>query len=381
MSAEDDIEFDFFEDEPATSESPSPRVRLPRRRSREPREGAGPPRGAAPLLRLLALVVFVVFLVLVFALLIESCSNASRHDAYAKYMDKIGNLAAQSTANGKSLATVLTTPALSVNQIETRLRGIADQEQQNVAAAESLNPPGRLRDENQHVVEALQLRVNGVQGLAATFQKTAKSKDTTKDSALLADQAERLTASDVVWDDLFLALARQQLEHDGVSGVLVPESRFVSSPDLMNARSMALVLQRIRGAATGGTPTGLHGTNIGSVTAEPGGQVLSSSTLTTVTATTDLAFSVTVHNGGDSQEVQIAVTLTIDRPQAQGGPITKTQKLDVINPGEDKSLVFKNLGQVPFASQTTVKVDVATVPGEVNKTNNSASYPVIFSLP
>lgn len=380
MDVDDDIQFDFFEDDPVTAEAPQPKVRLPRRPG-GPRRRVGPPRGAAPVVRLLLLVAFVVFLVLVFALLVQSCASASKHDAYSHYMDDVAKLAAQSTANGKSLATVLTTPGLSVAQIETRLRGIADQEQQNVSAAASLDPPGRLRDENGHLVEALELRVSGVQGLASTFQKTARSKSTTADSALLAAQGERLTASDVVWDDLFKALAVAQLQHDGVSGVNVPESHFVASPDLMTAHSMALVLQRIRGAATGSPAPGLHGTDIGSVTAQPGGQVLSASTLTTVTATTDLAFSVVVENGGDSQEVQIPVTLTVDRPQAQGGPIVKTQTIDVINPGESKTLSFGNLGQVPFASQTTVRVDVKAVPGETNTSNNSASYPVIFSLP
>ena len=111
---------------------------------------------------------------------------------------------------------------------------------------------------------------------------------------MLADQAERLIASDVVWDDLFKALAVQQLERDNVTGVAVPESHFVASTDLLTAppHFMSLILQRMRGAATG-TPTGLHGTNIVSVTAQPGGQVLSTSgTLTTVTATTTLAFEV-----------------------------------------------------------------------------------------
>src|SRR4029079_10960618 len=116
--------------------------------------------------------------------------------------------------NGKSLATVLTTPALTVTQIETRLRGIADQEQQNVTAAENLDPPGRLRDENQHFVEALELRVSGLQGLATTFQQTAKSKTTTADSKLLPDQAERLVASDIVYEDLYKALVERQLRHD-----------------------------------------------------------------------------------------------------------------------------------------------------------------------
>ena len=337
MDVDDDIQFDFFEDDAATAEASSSRVRLPRRSS-GPRRRVGRPGGLGPLVRLLLLVAFVVFLVVVFGLLIQSCASASKRDSYSHYMDDVGKLAAQSSANGKSLSTVLTTPGLSVAQIETRLRGIADQEQQNVSAAENLNPPGRLRDENLHLVESLELRVSGVEGLASTFQKTANSKATTADSALLAAQAERLTASDVVWDDLFKALAVAQLQHDGVSGVNVPDSHFVASPDLITAHSMALVLQRIRGAATGSPSPGLHGTDIGSVTAEPGGQVLSAAGLTTVTATTDLAFSVVVENGGDSQEVQIPVTLTVDRPQSQGGPIVKTQTVDVINPGESKTL-------------------------------------------
>ena len=129
-------------------------------------------------MRLLLLVGFVVFLVLVFALLIQSCASASKHDSYAHYMDNVGKIATQSSANGKSLMTVLTTPGLSVAQIELRLKGIADQEQQNVTAAENLNPPGPLRDENQHLVEALELRVSGVQGLATTLPEDRRSRQT-----------------------------------------------------------------------------------------------------------------------------------------------------------------------------------------------------------
>ena len=42
---------------------------------------------------------------------------------------------------------------------------------------------------------------------------------------------------------------------------------------------------------------------------------------------------------------------------------------------------FENLGQiVQFAQKTTLKVEVEPVPGEENTDNNSASYPVIFTL-
>ena len=44
-------------------------------------------------------------------------------------------------------------------------------------------------------------------------------------------------------------------------------------------------------------------------------------------------------------------------------------------------MAFTDLGQVPFASQTTISVVVGRVPGETNIANNSAEYTVIFSLP
>jgi hypothetical protein len=378
---DDDIQFDFFDDEPATAEAAPGRVRIPGRRSRGSSRSIGPPHGAAPLLRLLALVALVVVVVLVFALVIQSCASSSKHDAYANYMDDVNTIATQSTANGKQLFTILTTPGLTVTQIEAKLRGLGNQEAQNVRSAEQLDPPGRLRDEARSLTDSLQLRVNGLSGLADTFQRTAKSTKTSEDATLLAGQAERLVASDVVWDELFRQPAIAQLQHDGISGVQVPEAHYVTNPDQVTAHSMALVLGRIRGASTGGTPSGRHGTNLVSTKAMPSGQVLSSGSLNTVTATTALAFDVTVHDGGDAQEVQIPVTLTIDRPSAQGGPIVKTQTIQLIDPGQDVTVTFNNLGEVPFASQTTVKVDVAAVPGEVRKDNNSARYPVIFSLP
>jgi hypothetical protein len=380
---DDDIQFDFFDEEPATTEAQSSqsRVRLPRRGAREPRMRApqGPARGLTPLLRLLALIGIIVAALVFFGLLIQSCASTSKHDAYKSYMAKVASIAQSSESDGAQVATDLTTPGVKPTDLSGKLVGIADQERQNIVAAQRLNPPGTLRPEHANLIEALQLRANGVQGLADTFRATATSKATT-DAALLADRADRLLASDVTWDDLFRAPATAEMKKQGVNGVIAPESHFVANHDSITERSMVLVLQRLRGASTsGGTPTGIHGTNIVDTKVLPGGQVLSvsGSGENTVTATTDLAFVVTVADSGDSQEVGIKVTLTIQKPQ---GAIVRTQTIDLINPGQTKSIPFRNLGQVPFAQKTTVLVDVAPVTGERVTTNNKASYPVIFSL-
>jgi hypothetical protein len=378
---DDDIEFDFFDEEPATTEAQSSqsRVRLPRRggRGRGASGPAGPPHGLTPLLRLLALIAILIAALVFFGLLIQSCASTSKKDAYRSYMTKVASIAQSSASDGAQVATDLTTPGVKVSDLAGKLDGVAAQERQNVTAAQRLDPPGRLRAKHEDLIEALQLRVSGVQGLADTFRQTATSKAST-DAALLAAPAERLLASDVTWDDLFRGPATTQMKNDGISGVVAPESHFVTNQSLITEQSMVLVLQRLRGASTsGGTPTGIHGTNITETKVQPGGQVLSVANENTVTATTDLAFVVTISDSGDSQEVGIKVTLTIQKPQ---GAIVKTQTVDLINPGQTKSVTFNNLGQVPFAQRTTVNIDVAPVPGEHNTANNKASYPVIFSL-
>ena len=163
-----------------------------------------------------------------------------------------------------------------------------------------------------------------------------------------------MLASDVIWDDLFLEPTKQELVAQGVSGVEPPESHYVANTDLITATSMAGVLKRLRGASTGGTVTGLHGTNVAKTVGPSRRQdALRSRSSNTVVGSTSTAFLVTVHDGGDSQEVSIRVTLTIQKDGGGGGAITQTKKIAVIDAGGDKTVKFSNLGALPFARRRT----------------------------
>jgi hypothetical protein len=379
---DDDFEFDFFDepDEETVTQRRRP-VRSPPkpgRGPRRPRGPAGPPGGLTPILRLVGLIAAAILVVVLLVFWIQGCQNDAKARAYRNYMADVSAIAKASRQTGTTLNSVLVTPGIKEKDLETRINGLAQQEQQNVARAQSLDPPGRLREANRHLIEALQFRVSGLRGLADAFKSTANTKDPNKAGAVLAEQAKRLTASDIVWDDLFQTPAAQILAAAGVHGVAVPHSQVVTNADAASAATFAQIVKRIKGASTGGTGAGLHGTGIQSVTAQPQDLVLSRDNDNKVVATTSLSFEVAVKDTGDNLEGQIPVTLTI---QKQGAPIKQTKTIGVINPGETKTVVFRNIDVTGvFGSRVNLKVDVQPVKNEAKTDNNSYQYPVIFSL-
>jgi CARDB len=384
---ETDFEFDFFE-EPATQEAPSRGDRSLRRPlggrgprgPRFPRRPLRPNAGFTPLLRLLGLIAFAILIVVLLLLWVQSCQSDAKREAYSDYMTDMSAVARDSERVGRELSDVLTTPRLTPAELQKQLAGLVQQQRIGADRARALDPPGPLLAPHDEAVEALDFRIAGLAGISAAFRQTQGSRDAAAAGALLATQAERLVTSDVVWEDQFMKPSVATLRSEEITGVEVPDSNFVQTPDLASTSSMVPIWERINGSAasgTGGTPTGLHGTGIESVRVLPGGQTLSTSTENTVEASTDLAFAVAVANSGDHQEVKIEVTLTI---QQSPTPIVKKQTIDIINPGETKTVAFRDFPSVDFGERRIMRIDVDPVPGEKNLTNNSAEYPVIFSL-
>jgi hypothetical protein len=376
-----DIEFDFFE-EPETREAARPE-RPPGTRPRGPRPPIRTPQGITPLLRLVGLIAFAIVIVLLLVYAIQGCQSSSKHAKYDNYMKKVSQIASNSHSIGVRLTSLLGQPGLKAADVQTKLAGLARDEQQNVDAARAIDPPGRLRDEHSRLIDALQYRYSGIVGISDSLRQAVARKNLApaQAGALLVTPSQRLIASDVVWDDSFRDPSKQVLANQGVGDVRVPSSAFVQNPDFYTANGLAAVVTRLRGVSVSPTAGGLHGTNIVMTKALPKGTELSTTTRLPVVAGTDLGFAVTAENSGDSVEVHIPVTLTIT-----GGtkPIVKTQVIDLISPKEQRTVTFRNIQLDPsfFGSQSTsVKVKVKPVPNEHNVSNNSSEYPVIFTLP
>jgi hypothetical protein len=373
---DDDIEFDFF-DEPETEEAARPRRRPRRERSGGPRPPA-PPTGLVPLARLVGLIAIAIAIIVAFVFWVGAGQGKSTHDEYASYATKVKTVASSSDALGREFASKLVSGGLKQADLEQSLQQYAQQEQQEYDQAQQIRAPGPLRQIHQQLVDAIELRAKGLAALGGVLaQWTRKNTSTTIDA--LAQQANLLTASDVVWEQLYRLPATQQLKAEGVTGVVIPKSAFVTNSELISARSFGVLLNTMKGASTGGTPSGLHGSQLISVVANPGASPLSTSTATTVKVSTDLAFAATVEDSGNFQENGVVVHLTIT---AGTTTIKRTQTIQTISPKAQQTVSFGNfnLPSSAFGNKATIKVDVAPVPGETNVSNNSATYTVFFTL-
>ena len=365
-----DIEFDFFDESP--TEEASSEKDGPRRRRRLPTRPPSPP-GGPRLYRLGVLIAGAIVLAVILILVVNSCRSNQKQSEYEGYIDDASGVVSDSDALGKTLNTQLTTPGIKLEDLRGDLEGLRDQQEQILTRTQDLQPPGPLVDQQEALIETMQFRVNGLAGLATALAQVAETSDPDESGRLLAAQAQRLFASDVIYADSFRAPAQEVLSDEDVTDVSVPESTFMSNPELAAPTAWKLLVQRLTQSPQSG---GLHGNGIQGVRVQPGGQQLSPSEDNTIKAVEDLSFQVLVQNSGDSQETQVPVRLVI-----QQDPVIRKEKvIDLINPGETKTVTFSGFGQLSFSTRTTLKVTVEPVSGEQNTGNNSAQYNVIFTL-
>ena len=272
MSTFDDgSELEFFE-EPETLEAPErQRRRMRPQRPGGPRRPSPPPPGAVALARLAGFVALAIVVVVGLVFWVDSCQGKSTHDEYKSYMANVQPIAQNSAATGTdALSTVFRSKGLTLAQLHSKLEQWSAEQQQDYNAALRLRPPAPLQSAHQQVLSTLQLRAIGLTGLANTLAE-AGSKPADKVANLLADQAQLLSASDLVWKELFKLPATQTMNRLGVKGVIAPTSQMITNPEVVSPLALKEVYESLTATnPTTGNVTGLRGSELLSTEAVAG---------------------------------------------------------------------------------------------------------------
>jgi hypothetical protein len=266
---------------------------------------------------------------------------------------------------------------------------------QAVQNARALSGPDAMEALTPQLVEAMQFRKNGLEGLRETMSaafESVKARKLPLDGVYpVTGMYARLMASDVVYADAFQAPAKDALSDKDVTGVNFEDSTFIGRELLSFASPAGMQARLLRihgggaaagagqgGTAAGGAPDGLrHGTSIESVTFNPGAQALEGQrdpiVLNLGTENDRSTFSIVVENGGETQETGIEVSVVL-------GEETFRKNIVVIEAGETQTIdieVEPEPREYPL-----VKVNVEPVENETRAENNTRTFKnVLFQVP
>jgi hypothetical protein len=258
------------------------------------------------------------------------------------------------------------------------VNGYRGEAHQLVDRAKSLDHPDELGLTHTYLVATLELRESGIAGIADQL-RTALADAGQEDAVKrIAVYMRNFLGSDVLYTEKVVPGLRRRAKTAGVlDEVSIPKSHFLTDLGWLSASTVGDRIGRIRGGGSNGpAKPGIHGTGLGTVTVKPGGQTLSTSGATEITATPNLSFDAQVTDQGDNDESQVPVKLTIS---GAGKPIVVQQKIPAISAGETKTVSIPLAATPPTGRPVTVTVQAVGVPGEKNLANNKQTFAVVFT--
>jgi hypothetical protein len=319
-------------------------------------------------------IVSAVVLVVVIVIAINGCLESRKDTAFRNYGSDVRSLVSAEQDLSERFFSTLTRPnrgdALSIQSQVNAQRVDAEQV---VERAEGTSHPDELDTAQGWIVTAFQLRADAIARIANLLPTALGDKGRQAAIDSIAGQMQALLASDVIYSQRAIPSLTAAFSKRDISERF-PNERFMPDLGWLDPSTVGTRLEQLSGAEQAATP-GLHGTSLENVTVQPSGTELTSNGLNRVPLADELAFDVGVLNGGDSEETDVGVTITIAGPRK----ITVNQTIPRIASGDSATVSIPITQQPEAGSVNTVTVSIGAVPGEKNTDNNKATYRVAFT--
>ena len=312
---------------------------------------------------------------------INACRSSAKKNSLRDYNQNVGTLATQSDTDvSKPFFALMENPGnkspvaieTQINQYRVVAEDIADR-------AKNLDTPDDMTGAQRNVVQALNLRVEGLQKIADNI-RAAKAGTAQSDAAVnaISGEMQNFLASDVLWSQRVVPLISETLSDNEVTGQRIQSSKFLPALSWLDPSFVGNSLGAGGGGGTskgGPTAPGTHGhgltsTSVGTLTLQPGGAV------NRIPASGNPVFTVKFQNQGENDERDVPVTVSVT---GAGKPIKVRKTVDKTTAGQAAS-VDVPLGQSPPAgTPVQIQVVVGAVPGEKTTDNNKSTYTALFT--
>jgi outer membrane murein-binding lipoprotein Lpp len=324
----------------------------------------------------------VVAVILLF-LLIKGCASIRKENSYKDYVRQVAADVQQSNQESTAVFGLLRkSSGQSAADLQNNINGFRVEAAKLADRARKGDTPGELSSSHRYLVDALQLRADGLGSVARLLPAALGDQGAGAAIKQIAAQDRLFDASDVLFTQkylpgLFKTIKDQGLANDvPVPDVLRTPKGFLPSIDWLRPDKVAATLTGSATTTSSAATPGLHGTGLVAVTVQPSGTALSTSGTTDIRAQKGLSFDVQVQNQGQNDEKNVTVQLKIS---GAGKPTTVEQQIASLAQGATGTASVP-LPSLPATGRpVTIAVSVKPVPGEKKTDNNKQSYQAIFT--
>jgi hypothetical protein len=349
------------EQEEVAPEAPEP----PRRRL------GGPERRRQQYLvrRLIGVGVGLAFLILV-VVGIRGCLEARSDRGLRNYTQDVGTAMQESEQRGKEFFDTLQDPGTTTEmQLEQKILGLRGASESLLNRAKEISVPDQMKDAQAAVVLSLRLRRDAMQTIGENIGKALGDTETADARAAIQQEMGALYSSDVLWTQVGAPEINSVLDDEGVDAQDLPNGNFMPETTPEEWLSLTKINEVLAGFGGTSTTAGTHG--FGLLQTSIGGTTLSADSTTTV-ASDAREIEIQVQNQGDSDETGVTVTVTLS------GSDPVTEQIPSITAGETSTVKLALTSLPQPGTETTLDVVVEPVPGEIDNSNNQATYSLVF---
>jgi hypothetical protein len=313
--------------------------------------------------------------VIVLALVINGCVKSEKRHGLTSYNHDVNQLVQESDAQVSSPLFVALTNATSKSalDVEQQVDELLKQAQAIAARASSLSVPGEMADAQRDLLLTLDLRVEGMNKVAALVP-TALGGQAKPASTKIAGDMEIFLASDVVYSQRVVPLIQQTLTAGGIQGLTTSPSHFLPNLGWLEPSK---VLSRLSGQTASNSSTGLapgtHGSALLGVSVGTN-ELQPEPALNHINSGANPTFTAIVEDSGENKETDVKVDITVT---AAGKQYKASHVIDQTAPGTKYNVEVTVVG-VPQGEAAKVEAYVEPVPGETDVENNKATYLAIF---
>jgi hypothetical protein len=325
-----------------------------------------------------------VLVVVILVLGVKSCVSARKKQAFRNYNRDLTSWVQTSQQQRDQLFQLLAAPSSgtpSPVDLTNNANGVRVQAEQLVDQVRGAGHPGELDTAHRYLVDTLEFRRDGIARIADDLRTALGDTGRQQATTQMAADMQNFLVSDVLYSQRFTPEYEKQLKKQGLLGEeKVPPSSFLPNIQWLIPSVVANRINAIRGGGTSSSNTtatpGLHGTSLDSVVVKPGGQTLSTTQAVDIPYNSPVSFDIKVTNGGDNDESNVKVKLTIT---GGGKPITLEQTIPSFPKGTTQTVNIPLVTKPTPGLPVKITVQVLKVPGETKLDNNKATYSAVFT--